>query len=415
MKRILIMLALLMLGGAIMASCNSQDLTTETQKTTTFPDVTGTSSAVGPEDTAGDTSAGTGNDSEATGGDTSDISSEDTEKQPVSEAIDLSFNSLDCCSSKYAPSYSEGTLSRWDRWFSTEYIDISGYYGLSYELASHKYLISLSFFDADKQYISGIGTTSTSNCSTVNGFTVVPEGAVWARCVTFTGISSDAAFQTPSLTGFETEEDYNKATSAYPDKDLVIACIGDSLTEGDIGAFISGPDVKYRNYPYYLSKQLGCEVINYGKCGYTAQSYLAFYRQGNVDITRADIILVMLGTNAGLKRGGTVQYNSYLELIDEIKADMKEGAELILITPPYASANKSTSASFVANVNEAAETVLEIAESLGIKVIDAHNDSPIQEAKENIYQPNDGLHMVEAGYSVFAEYIAGALSELVEK
>ena len=90
MKRILIMLALLMLGGAIMVSCNSQDLTTETQKTTTFPDVTGTSSAVGPEDTAGDTSAGTGNDSEATGGDTSDISSEDTEKQPVSEAIDLS-------------------------------------------------------------------------------------------------------------------------------------------------------------------------------------------------------------------------------------------------------------------------------------------------------------------------------------
>ena len=144
-----------MLGGAIMASCNSQDLTTETQKTTTFPDVTGTSSAVGPEDTAGDTSAGTGNDSEATGGDTSDISSEDTEKQPVSEAIDLSFSSLDCCSSKYAPSYSEGVFSRWDRWFSTEYIDISGYYGLSYELASHKYLISLSFYDA-ASYNTGI-------------------------------------------------------------------------------------------------------------------------------------------------------------------------------------------------------------------------------------------------------------------
>ena len=245
------MLALLMLGGAIMVSCNSQDVTTGAEETpqASSAEDQGTSA----EETVGDTSVTDSDivddtsteaeDSEKTPNTSEDDIAEDTDKQPVSETIDLSFSSLDCCSSKYAPSYSEGVFSRWDRWFSTEYIDISGYYGLSYELASHKYLISLSFYDADKQYISGIGTTSTSNCSTVNGFTVVPEGAVFARCITFNGISSDAAFQTPSLTGFETEEDYNKATSAYPDKDLVIACIGDSLTEGDIGAFISGPDV----------------------------------------------------------------------------------------------------------------------------------------------------------------------------
>ena len=51
------------------------------------------------------------------------------------------------------------------------------------------------------------------------------------------------------------------------------------MTEGDYGVFgKSGiANVQGKNYPYYLKKLLNTEVVNCGKCGFTATSYLEYY------------------------------------------------------------------------------------------------------------------------------------------
>ena len=273
--------------------------------------------------------------------------------------------------------------------------------------------MSLSFYTEGKEYISGVGTTSTSDAAVINGFVTIPEGTTYIRAITFTGIASHNATYSAKIKGYANERDYEAACKAYPYQSLVVACIGDSLTEGDIGCFTPGvPDRKFKNYPYYLGKELGCSVLNYGKCGYTAEMILNSYRQNLIDITKADVILIMLGTNAGLKTNGVTQYNAYLLLLDLIRADMKEGAKLILITPPYAARSLG---SVYQCVEEAAKTVLEIAKQESLDVIDAHNNSPIQEETQTLYQPNDGLHMVEGGYEVYAHYIVGELLKILEK
>ena len=340
-----------------------------------------------------------------------------TTNEPIKEAvnIELLFTEPYVCASQYDIKSGgvEGVLVNWDRWYSTDYIDVSEFYALYYELGSHKYLMSLSFYDESKDYISGIGTTSTSDAAMISGFVEIPENATYARAITFTGISSQNATWGANLSGFLTKRDYEAACLEYPHRELVIACIGDSLTEGDIGCFTPGiPDRSFQNYPYYLGKELGCRVINYGKCGYTAEMILNSYRQKLIDITKADLILIMLGTNAGLKTNGLSQYNAYLSLLSLIEKDMKDGAKLILITPPHAA---SRLGSVYRCVEEASKTVLVIAEDKGLSVIDAHNDSPIQEKTENLYQPNDGLHMVERGYQVFAEFIAREVLDILTK
>ena len=83
---------------------------------------------------------------------------------------------------------------------------------------------------------------------------------------------------------------------------MKIVCLGDSLTQGDYGDFGKRciPNVHPENYPYFLSEILNCEVVNYGKCGFTSSDFINFYNSGAVDVKGADIIIIMLGTNGGL-------------------------------------------------------------------------------------------------------------------
>lgn len=340
-----------------------------------------------------------------------------TEKKEAEEImIDLSFTEENLCSSAYDPQSgnSEGAFSVYSRWYSTDYIDVSAFYGFYYELASHKFLKSVAFYDENHRYLQGIGTTGTSDAAGISGFVARPEGAKYMRCLTFIGIGSYTAYATPGVKGFATEEDYRLALAKYPHHSLTVACIGDSLTEGDIGSFHGGAAIDYRNYPYYLAKRLGNTVINYGKCGYTAQMIFDSYRKGNIDITEADVIVIMLGTNAGLKLGGTAQFNSYRLLLNAIKSDMKAGAKIILVTPPYASEIRPNLAQYVLNSADATAAVFELAEEFSLPVIDAHNNSPLCREKEMTYQPNDGLHMCTGGYEVFADFICDEMLKILE-
>lgn len=195
-----------------------------------------------------------------------------------------------------------------------------------------------------------------------------------------------------------------------------IVCMGDSLTEGDYGVFGKRciANVQEKNYPYFLSKLTGCEVINLGKCGYTPSGYLELYKTSNIDFTDVDIVIVMLGTNGGLDYAEETQGDKdYAELIELIQNDAK-CAEIIVCTPPNATVNKEMSNYSCADkVEKAVGFVRKFAKERGLKCIDVARCEYLTPENEYVTQPNDGLHFSEVGYGVMAMYIKDGLKKLL--
>ncbi len=194
-----------------------------------------------------------------------------------------------------------------------------------------------------------------------------------------------------------------------------VICIGDSLTEGDYGVFGKRgiANVQKKNYPYYLGQLLGTEVVNCGKCGFTATTYLEYYKSGAVSVKGADLIIVMLGTNGGLDSEKNVPGNDdYDRLIKLIKSDA-EGAGIVLCTPPHATANPDMSnCGYAPQVEKAARFVRRYAEENKLDCIELAKCGMFSDENEPVMQPNDGLHFSEAGYGVMAVYIKDELKRL---
>ncbi len=188
------------------------------------------------------------------------------------------------------------------------------------------------------------------------------------------------------------------------------------MTEGDYGVFgKSGiADIREKNYPYFLARILGCEARNFGKCGYTSTSYLANYETNGVKVEGSDIILVMLGTNGGLKPNDpTAQGNlDYAALIEKCRARAPL-AKIILCTPPHATEDPQWSnCGYAEQVKEGVEFVRAYAKRAGLSVIETALCPEFTAENEKIMQPNDGLHFGEAGYEALANYIAAELKKL---
>lgn len=192
---------------------------------------------------------------------------------------------------------------------------------------------------------------------------------------------------------------------------MKIVCLGDSLTEGDYGTDTAGvADVRVENYPYFLSKLTGAEVINYGKCGFRSVEYLRFYDEGNVDVAGADMIIIMLGTNGGLSvEKDTVADRAYIEIIERCKKDAPD-AEIVLCAPPHVTEIPDrVNYGYAPQVKEAQKFVLQVAKTYGFRVVDFRKDNVFNSENEYVMQPNDGLHFGEKGYYIMAEYIAKSL------
>lgn len=196
---------------------------------------------------------------------------------------------------------------------------------------------------------------------------------------------------------------------------MLICCIGDSLTEGDYGIKNTRciANVHKENYPYFLAKDLGCETRNFGKCGFRAEDYLAYYQQGNVDVKGADFILVMLGTNGGHSITQDTESNrAYISLLELIRKDAPD-AKLVLLTPPHATENPEYSnCGYSEQVQEAVIFVRQTAEKLKLPLIDVAACDKFCEENEAVYQANDGLHFVEAGYRELAAFLAQQIKML---
>ncbi len=335
--------------------------------------------------------------------------SEPEEKTPTYSRITLVFQEEDIC-------LADGTVGQKEAWQSTSAVELDDCYGIRYELAAQKDLLSVAFYDADGNFISGIGTKSMLDiCTTINGFAVRPENAKTAKFLHFMGKADLPDFDSAFVEIYPTQEDYELAYSKLEYPELEIACLGDSLTEGDHGGTASGvANRSQKNYPYFLSRYLGCQTINYGRCGANTSSFSnGIYGAGMVDISESDVVLLMLGTNYGIEPD-TNYYREYIRLIDKIQKDMKEGAKLILITPPSVTIDMNRVNYGVHPwVASAFNGVHAAAKEKGLPVIDAYRFGPIQPAREDEYQSNDGLHMNEAGCDVFARYIANELKKML--
>ena len=187
-----------------------------------------------------------------------------------------------------------------------------------------------------------------------------------------------------------------------------ICCIGDSLTEGDYGIYGKAgiANVKEKNYPFFLNKLTDCKVINYGFCGFRSSNILSLLKNGQIDVTAADIIIILLGTNGGQTPSGTsLDDLAYKEIVD-ICLKQAKNPKIFLCTPPHVTTNpKNSNCGYYPNVKNAYDFIMMYSKECGLDVIDLFNDNHFNDDNEDIMQPNDGLHFGELGYKTLAEVI----------
>jgi lysophospholipase L1-like esterase len=192
---------------------------------------------------------------------------------------------------------------------------------------------------------------------------------------------------------------------------MIISCIGDSLTEGDYGVpgKVGIANVHKENYPYFLNKNTGWEVRNFGKCGYRASHALDDYKKGLFDVRNSNFILIMLGTNGGFSMTeNTPDNDAYKELIALCRSDAPK-AKIILLTPPRVTERKGG----YKNALVAGEFVRTLAKEEELPVIEIAQTPEFTAENESIYQTNDGVHFVEAGYRVIAQYVENSLKAML--
>ena len=193
---------------------------------------------------------------------------------------------------------------------------------------------------------------------------------------------------------------------------MIIACIGDSLTEGDYG--VRGKrgiaNIHKENYPYFLAELTGAEVRNFGKCGYRSSTVLQYYKDGGIDVHGADLVLVMLGTNGGQSPNEDTEDNrAYDELITNLRADAN--GPVILMTPLHATVDPAYSnCGYAPQVADAVAFVRKYAKERVLPLLDIAACTDFCAENEALYQANDGLHCVAAGYQKLAQIIANALN-----
>ena len=199
------------------------------------------------------------------------------------------------------------------------------------------------------------------------------------------------------------------------DKKL-ICCIGDSLTEGDYGIFgMAGiANVQEKNYPYFLSQLTGYEVKNFGHCGYQSVNILDLFNSHQIDVTGAEIIIILLGTNGGQTPEGNSENDlAYYQILELCKKQAPK-AHIFVCAPPHVTAdpNKGGFACFEF-VKEAAAFVNKVAIEKGLPLIDLYNNKHFTSETEDIMQPNDGVHFSEIGYRTLAEIIYSHIKYLL--
>ena len=185
---------------------------------------------------------------------------------------------------------------------------------------------------------------------------------------------------------------------------IKVACIGDSITEGDLGG---GRGVNpATTYPTQLQELLGdrYEVKNFGKCGasLTRGSYYPYWDLSEFTASQEyqpDIVIIMIGVNDAWD-------GQWSNVKDRFESDYKDFVQVYknLASQPIVYLTK---VSGVSNQHQAVPEVNAIIErtagELGTQLADMYTwEYNLPEEDKPVLFP-DGLHPNEVGYSMMAK------------
>lgn len=219
----------------------------------------------------------------------------------------------------------------------------------------------------------------------------------------------------------------------YNSQPKKIACVGDSLTAGANGNILpnNDPEILDENYPYYLSKILGCTVLNYGVPGYDCVNYWNNIINSSTPTdnfafdSSIDTVLIMLGTNQGIKDNLETDvfpfsdYNDYVmnhesrqdnecgaygKIIRKIIELTSNKAQVFLLTPPYGTYTGHPHQ--LERIQAARETIKKAGVFFNLPVIDVYAECGMGAYNGTVFRPVDDLHFNSDGYERLGTFVA---------
>lgn len=212
---------------------------------------------------------------------------------------------VDTITRKYVSTVNSGAES--SVWFGqvTDYIAVNGIKAYYTSLSS---VLSVCYYDAEKQYISGVNGEDGE--APFWRSVEAPENAVYIR------ISNDTRYNPfgisirinllEKLNAVANKTDIEDLQKQIDNADITrnvlpmydnINCIGDSLTWSQVYYSAEGQRRAYKTYPQILASLCGAESHTYATPGDTAISW--WQRSSAGAFTNHGLYIVFLGTNSG--------------------------------------------------------------------------------------------------------------------
>lgn len=299
-----------------------------------------------------------------------------------------------------------------------------------YEKYTTDSINAISFYDKDKNFIQGFANYTGGYTNPSGSYTaeiVPPLNSYYYRTtknnektgtITLTVVKKEILQRVEDL-----ENGVNKQR-------INVLCIGDSLTEGDYGSEPEGTkNVKEKNYPYFMNQVTGWNVTNKGKCGFTPSQYWNNFIKWGIDFDgmKYDVVIIMLGTNGGmtdtLEADTTITSDqtyedyantgtgNYCKIIEYINEKMSGKTQIILCTCPFVDSSRRPK--YVNSINNANIVIPKIANKYSLPLIDIRNKLGLSNINTSIFQPIDGLHFGEYGYSRLGTFIANNVKSIL--
>ncbi len=192
-----------------------------------------------------------------------------------------------------------------------------------------------------------------------------------------------------------------------------VCCVGDSLTYG----FAAG-DPASQSYPAVLAGLEGegirFRTENYGLSGACVDpddvlSYVASTEYAASMETKAEVVLVMLGTNDAFRSPNRDRLEENFAALLRGYLDLPQAPLVAVVLPPHVFI-ASYGVRYDDDLEEVAAGEKRVAAQLGLPIIDARSFS---EGREDLFA--DGVHFTAEGYALLAETICKQLSDILQE
>ena len=307
-------------------------------------------------------------------------------------------------------------------WVSTAFLPVGQsksieYKGYAYKDATNNVAV-VAFFDEEKSFLSCVPSSQFGDGGkNADGVAAIPDGTYYVRVVSLTTRADSYV----GLIGYGIVSEMDKLSILKTNNamGIKVCCVGDSLTQGvDVGSHVIA-----ESYPYFLSKYLGCKIVNYGHMGRTSQTWWNNYKDSDTFDASMDVVLIMFGTNGGLTSNtlsidvepfddwhdyADTSVGDYCKLIESIMEQTGNKTQIILITPPYSSYTPQQT-QIVINTEP---VVRAIAKRYNLPVIDVLNECGMGKFNAAMFRPHDGCHFNAKGYHKLGTFIGSQLKSL---